>query len=254
MKVFLTAEWRNLINLTYRVPAQKLQPLLPKGIELDLYEGHAHVSLVAFDFLNTRVKGVKIPFHVDFPEINLRYYARAGDHRGVVFIRELVPKHCIAFVAQRFYNEPYQSFPMESTHDTLPDGRLHCLHKLWKDGVVNQIEVTADSVTTIPGQGTAAHFFKEHDLGFGIDKKGETLIYEVAHPIWETRELIDVRLDLDFGRIYGDEWAFLADLKPQFPLFAEGSAIKVYHPLSLENWFAQRAETPTASVAETVAD
>ena len=82
MKVFLSAEWHNLINLTYRVPAEKLEPLLPKGVELDLYEGHAHLSLVAFDFINTRVKGMKIPFHVDFPEINLRYYVRAGRHRG----------------------------------------------------------------------------------------------------------------------------------------------------------------------------
>jgi uncharacterized protein YqjF (DUF2071 family) len=252
MKVFLSAEWRNLINLTYRVPAEKLEPLLPKGVELDLYEGHAHLSLVAFDFVNTRVKGVKIPFHVDFPEVNLRYYVRAGGHRGVVFIRELVPKHCIAFVAQRFYNEPYESYPMESRHETLPDGRLQSQHTIWKGERTHKIMTIASAEKTIPPVDSAAHFFKEHDLGFGVDKKGETLKYEVGHPVWETRELLEVQLDFDFGLVYGDEWAFLGDLKPTYPLFAEGSAIKVFQPTSLEAWLAEQAEVP--SVAEAVAD
>lgn len=254
MKVFLTAEWRNLINLTYRVPAGVLEPILPKGVELDLFEGHAHLSLVAFDFVNTRVKGVKIPFHVDFPEINLRYYVQSGGHRGVVFIKELVPKHCIAFIAQRFYNEPYQSFPMESHHETLADGRLKSLHKVWKEEQEYRLETLAGAEKSIPPTDSAAHFFKEHDLGFGVDKRGETLIYEVSHPVWETRDIQDLKLNFDFGKIYGPQWAFLKDLQPQFSLFAEGSAIKVYHPMSLEKWFVQRAEQEAASLVELVAD
>ncbi|MBP6722719.1 MAG: DUF2071 domain-containing protein [Bacteroidia bacterium] len=254
MKVFLSAEWHNLINLTYRVPAEKLEPLLPKGVELDLYEGHAHLSLVAFDFINTRVKGMKIPFHVDFPEINLRYYVRAGRHRGVVFVKELVPKHCIAFVAKRFYNEPYESQPMESGHETDGDGKLKSHHSLWVDSQEHTIDTVASAETQIPGSDTAAHFFKEHDLGFGINKNGETLCYEVSHPVWETRELLDVKLNFDFAKVYGEEWAFLNGLEPQFPLFAVGSAIKVYHPLSLENWLETRGAEQDALLAKAVAD
>jgi uncharacterized protein len=248
MKVFLTAEWRNLINLTYRVPAEKLEPILPQGLELDLYEGQAHLSLVAFDFVNTRVKGVKIPFHVDFPEINLRYYVRTQNgHRGVVFIKELVPKHCIAFVAQRFYNEPYESFPMESLHAD-QGGRLQSEHKLWMDGKEYLIQTVCNGNCHTPAADTAAHFFKEHDLGFGVDKRGETLCYEVAHPVWEVRELENVKLDFDFGRVYGDEWAFLQDMKPEFQLLAVGSAIKVFHPLPLKQWLATRGNQKQETV------
>lgn len=254
MKVFLAAQWHNLINLTYRVPAEKLQPILPKGVELDLHEGHAHLSLVAFDFLNTRVKGVKIPFHVDFPEINLRYYTRAGRHRGVVFVKELVPKHCIAFVAKRFYNEPYESHPMESRHETAADGKIHSHHSLWVNSQEFTIDTVASAEVETPAADTAAHFFKEHDLGFGVDKKGETLCYEVSHPVWETRKLVDVKLQFDFAKVYGQEWAFLNDLQPTYPLFAVGSAIKVYHPLSLEHWLATRGVEQDALVAEAVAD
>lgn len=251
MKVFLSAEWRNLINLTYRVPAECLQPILPKGVELDLYEGHAHLSLVAFDFVNTRVKGMKIPFHVDFPEINLRYYVRAGQHRGVVFIKELVPKHCIAFVARRFYNEPYESYPMESSHETQPGGTLRSHHVLHLGGAEHHIRTEVGAQAYTPAADTAAHFFKEHDLGFGVDKDGVTLSYEVAHPVWETRDVLDVQLDFDFAAVYGQEWGFLRELKPQFPLFAVGSAIKVFHPVTLADWLRQRE---AASVAEPLPD
>jgi uncharacterized protein YqjF (DUF2071 family) len=254
MKVFLTADWQNLINLTYRVPADKLEPILPKGLELDLFEGHAHLSLVAFDFVNTRVKGVKIPFHIDFPEINLRYYVRAGHHRGVVFIKELVPKHCIAFVAKRFYNEPYASHPMESRHETLPGGALKSHHSLWIDGKEYAIDTVASAEIETPASHTAAHFFKEHDLGFGVDSDDNTLSYEVSHPVWETRTLLDVKLNFDFARVYGEEWGFLNDLDPHFPLFAVGSAIKVYHPLSLDNWLATRSPTLESSLPKSIAD
>lgn len=254
MKVFLTADWRNLINLTYRVPAEKLQPLLPKGVELDLYEGHAHLSLVAFDFVNTRVKGVKIPFHVDFPEINLRYYVRAGSHRGVVFIKELVPKHCIAFVAQRFYNEPYASFPMESHHQEQPDGTLSSHHSLWVESHEYQIDTKASAVLRTPSADSAEHFFKEHDLGFGIDKHGETLCYEVEHPIWEIRDLLHVDLQFDFGKVYGEEWAFLTEQEPHFQMLAVGSPIKVFHPLTLEKWLSLQEKPADQSIAESVPD
>lgn len=254
MKVFLTAEWRNLINLTYRVPADLLEPRLPAGLELDLFEGHAYLSLVAFDFVNTRVKGVRVPFHVDFPEINLRYYVRAGHHRGVVFVQELVPKHCIAYIARRFYNEPYASYPMESVHETLANGELHSRHSLWIDANEFLIDVKTTAETSLPPEDSAAHFFKEHDLGFGVDRSGETLCYEVAHPVWETRTVHALRLKFDFGKVYGDEWAFLNTLQPQYPLFAVGSAIKVFHPQTLTAWLSAQSGAASASVPETVTD
>jgi hypothetical protein len=240
MKVFLSAEWRRLVNLTYRVPQDKLQPLLPQGCELDLYEGHAHLSLVAFDFVETKVKGLKIPFHVNFPEINLRFYVKAGSMRGVVFIKELVPKHCIALVADRFYNEPYEAYPMESEYKDLEDGGIWLQHELWKDKQKSSITVKAGPLLPVPAENTAAHFFKEHETGFGINKKGETLSYKVWHPLWEVREIQEYDVNFDFERIYGPDWAFLKDLQPHFPLFAEGSAIKVYHPTSLQEALENR--------------
>ena len=115
-RVFLTAEWRNLAMLNYEIEPAVLQPFVPVGTELDSWQGRTYVSLVGFQFLQTCVCGVPIPFHRDFEEVNLRFYVRRkaseGWRRGVVFIKEIVPRAAIAFVANKFYNEPYVALPM----------------------------------------------------------------------------------------------------------------------------------------------
>jgi uncharacterized protein len=110
---FLTARWSNLAIITWEVPPALLEPHLPAGLELDRRGGAAFASLVAFDFLGTRVWGVAWPGLSDFPEINLRFYVRLGERRGVVFIREFVPSPLVAWVARAIYNEPYLAAPIE---------------------------------------------------------------------------------------------------------------------------------------------
>src|SRR4051794_22295162 len=94
-RAFLTAQWTNLILANYAVPDALVLPYLPPGLELDRHEGRAFVSLVAFDFVGTRVFGIPWPGYRDFPEVNLRFYVRCGADRGVCFIRELVPLRLI---------------------------------------------------------------------------------------------------------------------------------------------------------------
>src|SRR6185437_11165669 len=103
-RVFLSAVWRQLAMLNYRVDPALLAPYLPAGTTLDLWRGDAFISVVGLLFDDTRVLHVPIPFHITFPEVNLRCYVRrevGGEtRRGVVFIRELVPRAAIAFVAR----------------------------------------------------------------------------------------------------------------------------------------------------------
>src|SRR5687767_14935752 len=73
---FLTAEWRKLIMANYIIEPDLLKKYLPLKTELDLWNDKCYVSLVGFMFQDVRVKGLRIPFHVNFPEINLRFYVR----------------------------------------------------------------------------------------------------------------------------------------------------------------------------------
>lgn len=115
---FLSAEWRHLLMLNFEIDPSVLRPLVPRGTELDAWQGKTLVSLVGFLFLDTRVLGIRVPFHRTFEEINLRFYVRrdaAGEsRRGVVFVKEIVPKPAVALVARWRYNENYVAHPMDS--------------------------------------------------------------------------------------------------------------------------------------------
>ena len=84
----------------YLVEPSILEEFLPKGTTLDFWNGECYVSLVAFKFFDTRVLGFKIPFHINFLEVNLRFYVKretdGETRRGVVFIKEIVPRLAIA--------------------------------------------------------------------------------------------------------------------------------------------------------------
>ncbi len=73
-----------------------------------------------------------MPFHVEFEEVNLRFYVRRGDRRGVVFIREIVPRPALQLVASKFYGEPYITAPMRHEWKKGADG--HAVRYEWKLG------------------------------------------------------------------------------------------------------------------------
>ena len=227
-KVFLTAEWRYLVLLTYKVPPEILTPHIPEGLEADTIDGNAFASLVAFDFLNTRVKGRRIPFHVNFPEINLRFYVKEKEsgRRGVVFIREFVPRYFISLVANKIYNEPYKNLKMKSIISR--NGAVQVRHDIKYKGEEYHIVAEGENKPYKPSADSTEHFFKEHSWGYGTNKKGDTLSYRVDHPLWNIYPVITYRHNFDFALLYGEKWSFLNGAEPYSVVMAEGSEIKVY--------------------------
>ncbi len=229
---FLTAEWRKLVLLNYAVPPEVLLPYLPAGVELDFWNGTCYASVVGFMFEETRVKGIKIPFHVRFEEVNLRFYVvrrdpELGDRRGVVFVRELVPKHAIAWVANVLYNEPYKAVPMHHNIEHTPEG-LTVEYGWIQAGLTHTIGVRAGSDAIPLKAGSEAEFITEHYWGYGKTRKGGTMEYEVAHPRWDLYPVEAWRCDVNFEAVYGPNFAFLAQAEPVSVFLAEGSAIEVF--------------------------
>jgi uncharacterized protein YqjF (DUF2071 family) len=114
---FLTANWRYLAMLNYVVDPRLISPLVPPGTEIDFEDGETFLSVVGFLFLDTRLLGLPVPLHRDFEEVNLRFYVRRKSadtwRRGVVFIREIVPRQAIALIARACYGENYVALPMK---------------------------------------------------------------------------------------------------------------------------------------------
>jgi uncharacterized protein len=219
MRPFLTARWQDLLLVTWTVPDALLQPHLPPGLVLDRHGGHALVSLVAFDFSDTRVLGVRWPGYTRFPELNLRFYVREGARRGVCFVREYVPGRLVAGLARLLYNEPYVAVPYRkeaATHVLEAGGRRHRIG--WR----------TEGALSTPPEDSLAHFLKEHSWGFGQTRGGTLQRYEVEHPVWRTWERVEPKLDVDLGLLYGEKWAALQATPPLSVIAAEGSAIRVF--------------------------
>lgn len=226
---FLTAEWKQLCLVTYAVPEEVLAPRLPPGFELDRYEGKPCVSFVAFDFQRTRVMGVPWPGFRNFPEINLRYYVRGNGRRGVMFVKELVPQRLVAWIARVTYNEPYEALPMSSTvHRS--QGEVRIAHRVRQGSETHCLDLVAEDKPWLPPEGSTEHFFKEHQWGFGIDRRQRTLQYEVRHPVWSVFPVRRYELRVNFASLYGPSWGFLSDAKPISVACAVGSPIEVYRP------------------------
>jgi uncharacterized protein YqjF (DUF2071 family) len=230
---FLTARWSNLFLASYAVPPALLEERLPPGLTLDLRDGQAFVSLVAFEFLNTRVLGVPWPRYVNFAELNLRFYVRHHGERGVVFIREFVPRRLVAWLARRAYNEPYLTAPLTATRHDAPHS-LAMEYRLSWAGKEHFIRVSGRKPAFVPAETSAEHFFKEHHWGFGVTRRRKTIRYQVAHPVWEVYPVDEYNLDLDWAAVYGPEWGFLSAATLYSTVFAAGSAVQVYSKGGIE--------------------
>jgi uncharacterized protein len=230
---FLTAEWRDLVLVNYEVAPALLAPLVPRGTELDLWNGQALVSLVGFRFRDTRVLGLGFPGFRHFPEVNLRFYVRretGGElRRAVVFVRELVPRRLIAWIARAAYNEPYRALPMRQSITASERGRT--LSYEWREpaGWVGvHAETTGDAADLIPG--SKAEFITEHFWGYTRQRDGGTIEYQVTHSRWRVWPSAAVRVQGDLGQTYGPAFGDVLSGVPDSAYVAVGSPVTVYRP------------------------
>ncbi len=232
--IFLTANWRNLVMLTYEIEPEVLFPRVPVGTELDLFRGRALVSVVGFQFLDTRVLGLPIPMHRSFPEVNLRFYVRrtAGGElrRGVAFIKEIVPRRAIAYVARTLYHENYIRLPMREQIVLADDDdsqRLSLeygwrLRQNW-----NRLQAASTAAFALPAAGSLQQFIAEHHWGYSLQPDGGCLEYRVEHPRWKVAEADDCTLECDVETLYGAEFVEPLRRSPCSALLVDGSSVTV---------------------------
>lgn len=230
---FLSAEWRWLVMLNYEVDPAVVRPYLPRGVEVDAWEGRVLVSMVGFRFLRTRVLGVAVPGHIDFDEVNLRFYVRRetaeGPRRGVVFVKEIVPRWAIARVARSLYDEPYVALPMRHEVVMPAVGRAGLAAYEWKfAGRWHRLAADFEGEPALPAPGSQGEFITEHYWGYTPRRDGTTSEYRVEHPAWRVWEAADSVFEADVGALYGPAWVAPLAAPPVSAFVAEGSAVAVY--------------------------
>jgi uncharacterized protein YqjF (DUF2071 family) len=229
VKPFLTANWRYLAMLNFVVDPALVAPLVPPGTELDFENGEAFVSVVGFLFLDTRLLGLPIPLHRDFEEVNSRFYVRKKSadtwRRGVVFVRELVPRRAIALVARAFYGERYLALPMKHEIEHV-DLSVNVKYS-WRRGTKwESLKMTASGEPQNMAAGSHAEFITEHYWGYTC-VRGGCSEYRVEHPRWRIWNAETFELHADVAALYGEQFAETLSQTPRSAFIAEGSPVEV---------------------------
>jgi uncharacterized protein YqjF (DUF2071 family) len=233
---FLTASWRYLAILSYEVPRELVGPLVPAGTELDECGGATLASMVGFRFLDTRVLGLRVPGHGDFDEVNLRFYVRRRGEdgqwrRGVVFVREFVPRRAVALVARWCYHEPYTALPMrhELAVEGIAEGSPGGASYGWAlGGQWHRLGVRVAGRPERPAPGSEAEFIVEHYWGYTALRGGACREYRVEHPPWRLWPAVASAFECDVRAVYGPGFAECLRGEPRSALLAEGSPVVVH--------------------------
>jgi uncharacterized protein YqjF (DUF2071 family) len=229
---FLTADWRNVLLLNFEIDPDALRGFAPNGTEVATFNGKTFVSVVGFQFLHTRVYGIPIPFHRNFEEVNLRFYVRRkhgdGWRRGVVFIKELVPRRAVAWTARLLYNENYQALPMSHEIDRT-DGAPTRVAYAWRyRGTEHGLAARVSGPPQTIADDSPEEYFAHHEWGYVRDRRGQTVEYRVDHPRWRVAPVADAALRCDAAALYGPAFSEALSRPPHSALFADGSAVTVY--------------------------
>lgn len=234
MKPFLDVYWQDLLLVNYRLRGdahQLLEKYLPPGTELDDFNGEHYVSVVAFRFHRTRMLGIPAPLYRDFPEINLRFYARrrVGDswRRGVVFIKEIIPCRIPAMIARSVFKENFHVHKLTREHVS-----NHLTYQ-WPQGeVLQEIKTKLTGNVQPPEPGSLDEHIIEHYWAYkrlGTNKSGE---FHVSHRPWRIESCPEAEVNLDLKAIYGKELAEAMDDQPVSVFYANGSRVQVTKPRS----------------------
>ena len=244
---FLTAQWRNLVMLNYEVDPRILAERVPAGCEVDFWRGRTFVSVVGFQFLHTRVLGIPVPFHRHFEEVNLRFYVRRKAEgtwrRGVVFVKELVPRRAIAFVARRVYGENYEALPMRhSVTSTDRSGATSVTYQWRRLSTWEGVSARFSGAAELPSDEAEETFVTEHYWGYSGGRDRPTLEYQVEHPRWSVWRADAASLECDVSSLYGSEFVEPLSGAPSTAFVADGSAVVVRRGRRLEGPFAGRQQ------------
>jgi len=229
VRPFLTANWRYLAMLNFVVDPRLFESLVPPETEIDYQDDETFLSIVGLLFLDTRLLGLPIPRHRNFEEVNLRFYVRKRSadtwRRGVVFIREMVPRRAVALIARACYGENYFAVPMKHEIEHR-DSNLK-LEYSWRRGRKwESLRMSASGDTQSIAAGSHAEFITEHYWGYTRvrDRCSE---YRVEHPRWKIWTASDFAFNADIGTLYGEQFIETLTAPPRSAFIADGSPITI---------------------------
>ena len=180
------ADWREALFIHFRVDAARLQRTVP--LKLDVRDGQAYVSLVAFTQARLRpAVGGRFSEWLSKPLashgfLNVRTYVRRGEERGIYFLSEWIPNALAVLVGPRLYGLPYQWAELNYASDgtgcltrevACAEGRFSC---------TATVDTEAPYRPSEPG--SEAAFLLERYTAFTF-RRGVLRRFRIRHQPWQ---------------------------------------------------------------------
>jgi uncharacterized protein len=226
-RAIVSVEWRKLCHLVYDVDPALLASQLPPGLSLDLWETRALVELVLWNAKNLKVLGVTLPAQLDSTEVALRYLVREGPRHGYVPVAEDSSSPYAALAARALFKDPTRHMPASGRCEETADGWT-CSYQMDREGA-HHVHLAAASVARTPAQHTLARFAIERPYAY-VCAGGGLLRHDLSHAPFQVYEVREHAITVDFGRLYGERWAFLNGVRPLAVVLAEGGAVQASLP------------------------
>jgi uncharacterized protein YqjF (DUF2071 family) len=181
----LRMRWHDLLFMHYRVDAEQLQQLLPRGLSLDLFESDAWIGLVPFRMSDVAPRFVPaVPWMSAFPELNVRTYVTIDGKPGVWFFSLDATNPIAVRIARRFFhlkymdarieqsfNDEWYSYTSRRTHRREPTATLSVRYR-----------PTSDIFFAKPG--TLEYWLTARYCLYAATLTGQLLRGEIDHPAW----------------------------------------------------------------------
>jgi hypothetical protein len=181
----MTQTWHDLLFAHWPVAVDHLRTLVPRGLELDLFEREAWLGVIPFHMTNVAPRGTPaLPWMSAFPELNVRTYVRAGGKPGIYFFSLDAANPVAVTIARTLFRLPYYTASMDVAADD--DGVKYRSRRTARDGPAAAFGAHYRPVGDVfsPPPGSLEYFLTERYCLYTVDERFTRRRLEIHHPPW----------------------------------------------------------------------
>ncbi len=236
-KPLIKARFSELVAINFQIDDQLLKPLVPRGLELDYFNGETYVSLIAMTVSGIRAWGLPFSLVPACPELSLRFYVKnvKSDRveKGTCLIKDYISGATAAWFLESKFNSEFSKLKIKSSSSGFGENEIPEVEYQWKiDDSWNKLRVKARSRIQKSGPDTKVGFILEHANYFGTHK-GKTLAYRVERPGWVIWDAAQANFNCDVNRLFGKSFIKPLSKRPASVFVTSGSPVTIFRPIEI---------------------
>ena len=213
-------EWNHVLFFHWALDPEIVKPLIPRGLNLDLLDGKAYISLVPFTMQKIRPRFLPAVSMVsDFHEINLRTYVIKDGKPGVYFINIESEKPFSAFMSRNLSGLPYEKASIQRS-----EGKYISSNVFKKFFLDVEFAIREDIATK-----SAIEKFVTERYALFLERHGELFRYDIHHREWKIKTLEIKKLHLDY-KLPGLD---LANKQPDLVHYSDGVEVVAWRKVAV---------------------